>query len=188
MKLAKELDWDGYSLDGFGCWTTCYCPACKKAYKDETGLDIPFKETPEGPQPFSGVDGLEHPGFTKYVKWRMRRYSRFVHKWQKALKDMKSDFVAMPWSSGPGRWFIWTFAPNSEGSDHSNRLVDAPILELFWDFPPDQGEQPSAVIHGSLLSRPVGRAASLHAALSLHTRGSRTWWRRRWNAISASSP
>src|SRR5690606_28359879 len=37
VKLAQRLDWDGYNLDGWGCWTTCYCRFCREAYKQETG-------------------------------------------------------------------------------------------------------------------------------------------------------
>jgi beta-galactosidase GanA len=47
--------------------------------------------------------------------------------------------VAAPWTTGPGRWWHWMGAPAVEGSDAMHRVLDAPFLELLWDFPPDQG-------------------------------------------------
>ena len=62
-----------------------------------------------------------------------------MHKWTAALKAVKPDFVAAPWTTGPGRWWHWMGAPAAEGTDAVHRVLDAPFLELFWDFPPDQG-------------------------------------------------
>ena len=47
--------------------------------------------------------------------------------------------MAAPWTTGPGRWWHWMGAPAAEGTDAVHRVLDAPFLELFWDFPPDQG-------------------------------------------------
>src|SRR5436305_1394651 len=55
-----------------------------------------------------------------------------------ALKATKPDFVTAPWTTGPGRWWHWMAAPGAEGSDAMHRVLDAPFLELLWDFPPDQ--------------------------------------------------
>ena len=141
-KIAKRLDWDGYNLDGFGCWTTCYCPACRQSYRQDTGKEIPTRQVRTPGQ--SGVrllpaDDLNDPDFRMYLKWRLDRFTQYVARWQRAVKQVKPDFAALPWSSGPGRWWHWTFAPLAECSDAANRLLDAPFLELFWDFPPDQG-------------------------------------------------
>jgi hypothetical protein len=127
VALLKRLDWDGYNMDGFGCWTQCFCPHCRAAYRQDTGRDIP---------PDSNVN---HSAFRHYLKWRLQRYARFVQQWTAALKAVKPDFVAAPWSTGPGRWWHWMGAPAAEGSDLMHRALDAPFLELFWDFPPDQG-------------------------------------------------
>jgi len=31
VELLKRLDWDGYNMDGFGCWSQCFCPYCRAA-------------------------------------------------------------------------------------------------------------------------------------------------------------
>jgi len=127
VELVKRLDWDGYNLDGFGCWSHCFCPYCGAAYRQESGKEIPAA---------TNVNDAE---FRRYLKWRLGRYTRFVKKWTAALKAVKPDFVAAPWSTGPGRWWHWMGAPAAEGSDAMHRALDAPLLELLWDFPPDQG-------------------------------------------------
>jgi len=92
VMLLKTFDYDGYNLDGFGCWSQCYCPSCKRAYKADTSRDIPL-----------GAD-VNNPKWRHYVKWRLWRYTRFVQRWTAALKAVKPDFVAAPWTTGPGRW------------------------------------------------------------------------------------
>ncbi len=127
VELVKQLDWDGYNMDGFGCWAQCFCPACVGSYRKDTGKEIPVT---------GDVNSRE---FRHYLKWRLDRYTQFVYRWTAALKAVKPDFVAAPWSTGPGRWWHWMGAPAAEGSDAVHRVLDAPFLELFWDFPPDQG-------------------------------------------------
>jgi hypothetical protein len=127
VELVKRLDWDGYNMDGFGCWSHCFCPHCRSAYKTDTGKDIPVSSN------------VNDPEFRRYLKWRLDRYTHFVQKWTAALKAVKPDFVTAPWSTGPGRWWHWMGAPAAEGSDASHRVLDAPFLELMWDFPADQG-------------------------------------------------
>ena len=41
VELVKRLDWDGYNMDGFGCWSQCFCPSCAAAYRSDTGKEIP---------------------------------------------------------------------------------------------------------------------------------------------------
>lgn len=127
VELARVFDWDGYNLDGFGCWTICHCTFCKESYKQETGHDIPY------------ASDTNDPAFRRHLKWRLQKFSAWCAKWQAALKQVKPDFIAAPWSTGPGRWWHWSFAPLAESSDYANRVMDAPMVELFWDFPPDQG-------------------------------------------------
>jgi hypothetical protein len=126
VAMLKTFDFDGYNLDGFGCWSQCYCPTCKKTYKEDTGREIP-----------AGLN-VNNPEWRHYLKWRLWRYTQFVQRWTAALKAVKPDFVAAPWSTGPGRWWHWMGAPSAEGSDAMHRVLDAPMLELLWDFPPDQ--------------------------------------------------
>jgi len=127
VEIVKRLDWDGYNMDGFGCWTQCYCSYCRESYKTETGKDIPKDKN------------VNDPNFRHYLKWRLARYTQFIYKWTSAMKSVKSDFVCAPWTTGPGRWWHWMGAPFAEGTDALHRVLDAPFLELLWDFPPDQG-------------------------------------------------
>jgi len=127
VALLRTFDFDGYNLDGFGCWSQCYCPSCKRAYQEDAGREIPL-----------GAD-VNNPKWRHYVKWRLWRYTKFVQRFTAALKEVKPDFVAAPWTTGPGRWWHWMGAPAVEGSDAMHRVLDAPFLELLWDFPPDQG-------------------------------------------------
>jgi hypothetical protein len=127
VALVKRLDWDGYNMDGFGCWSHCFCPSCTAAYRTDTGREIPA----------SG--DVNNSAFRHYLKWRLDRYTHFVARWTAALKAVKPDFVTAPWTTGPGRWWHWMGAPAAEGTDAMHRVLDAPFLELFWDFPADQG-------------------------------------------------
>lgn len=127
VELVKLLDWDGYNMDGFGCWSHCFCPYCEASYKKDTGKPIPASNE------------INNSDFRHYLKWRLDRYTKFVGKWTTALKAVKPDFVTAPWSTGPGRWWHWMGAPAAEGSDAMHRELDAPFVELLWDFPPDQG-------------------------------------------------
>jgi hypothetical protein len=127
VELVKRLDWDGYNMDGFGCWSQCFCPSCTAAYHADTGREIP------------ATRDVNTSEYRHYLKWRLDRYTRFVQKWTVAMKAVKPDFVTSPWTTGPGRWWHWMGAPAAEGADAMHRVLDAPLLELFWDFPADQG-------------------------------------------------
>ena len=127
VAIARRLDWDGYNLDGFGCWTQCHCTFCRESYRADSGKDVP------------AASDLNDAEFRRYLKWRLKRFTSFVERWQREMKAFKPDFVAAPWSTGPGRWWHWSFAPFAECSDAAQRVLDAPMVELFWDFPPDQG-------------------------------------------------
>jgi len=133
VALAKGCGWDGQLLDGFGgTYTACYCDYCKKGYLKATGHGIPRLKTYPAPPDVSD------PEYRHFIKWRMAEYDRFVAKWMAALKQVKPDYIFTPWSTGPGRWWHWTYAPLVEHSETVNRIVDAPMLELFWDFPANQ--------------------------------------------------
>ena len=127
VEFIKRFDWDGYNMDGFGCWSQCFCPYCEAAYRKDSGKAIP------------ATGDVNKPEFRHYLKWRLDRYTHFVQKWTAAVKAVKPDFVTAPWTTGPGRWWHWMGAPAAEGTDAMHRVLDAPCLELLWDFPPDQG-------------------------------------------------
>ncbi len=125
--LAETFGWDGQNIDGFGTYTVCYCPHCREAYRRDTGAEIPVEED------------IKDSNYRRFLRWRLNVWGKFVHKWQKSLKELNPDFAFIPWSTGPGRWWHWAACPRVEGSELGNLMVDAPVLELFWDFPPDQG-------------------------------------------------
>ena len=66
VELVKRLDWDGYNLDGFGCWSHCFCPHCRAAYQQDEKREIPASNNVNDPQ------------FRHYLKWRLARFSHFV--------------------------------------------------------------------------------------------------------------
>ena len=41
VELVKRLDWDGYNMDGFGCWSQCFCPSCRASYQKRHGQGDP---------------------------------------------------------------------------------------------------------------------------------------------------
>ncbi len=124
--LAQTFGWDGQNIDGFGTYTLCFCPYCREAYRRDCGAEIPEQEE------------IKDANYRRYLRWRLNAWGEYVHKWQKSLKELNPNFAFIPWSSGPGRWWHWAACPRVEGSELGNLMVDAPVLELFWDFPPDQ--------------------------------------------------
>ena len=83
VELVKRLDWDGYNMDGFGCWSHCFCRYCRESYKADTGREIP-----------TSTD-VNDSKFRHYLKWRLDRYTHFVARWTSALKTVKPDFVTV---------------------------------------------------------------------------------------------
>ena len=47
-RIMEELGCDGQNIDGFGTSTFCYCPHCRKGFREDTGLEIPTKQTQKG--------------------------------------------------------------------------------------------------------------------------------------------
>ena len=127
IQMVKTWNWDGQNIDGFGFQSLDFNPYNVKAYRQACGSAMPTKADPDD------------PNYRRYLRWRMEQWDKFVYRWETALKKLKPEFAFTPWSSGPGRWLHWTALPRIEGSETENLLVDAPVLELFWDYPPDQG-------------------------------------------------
>jgi hypothetical protein len=148
VHFAKVFGFEGYNLDGFGTFALCYCRYCQDLYKKDTGEFLPANRN---------VGSL---ACRRFMRWKLNQWTDFVYRWQKAVKEISPEFAAIPWSTGPGRWLQWGFAGVAECSDAANRLLDAPLLELFWDFPPDLGNNllPSFVLRyyrGLTAERPV---------------------------------
>jgi hypothetical protein len=127
VKMVKAFGWDAENIDGFGTYVLCYCPYCKAAYRKACGGEVPPKED------------VTDSNYRRFVRWRLEGWGSFVQEWQMTLKELNPDFAFLPWSTGPGRWWHWTGLPNVEGSELGNLMLDAPVVELFWDWPPDQG-------------------------------------------------
>ncbi len=133
VRMARELGLDGQILDGFGgAYTACYCTHCRDGYRKATGKQIPALEMYPAPP------NVNDPEYRHYIKWRIDEYNKYVARWMKALKGVKPDYAFVPWTTGPGRSWHWHYAPLVEHGEDANRIVDAPMLELFWDFAPDQ--------------------------------------------------
>lgn len=148
--MLNAFGWDGQSIDGFGnnAFALCYCPHCKDKFRQATGGEVPLAIEPAD------------PNYRRYVTWRMREWGKFAQRWERALKKINPEFAFIPWSTGPGRWWHWLYLPQGEGSELGNLMIDAPMVELFWDFPPDQGSNllPSFTVRfhrGFCSERPV---------------------------------
>jgi hypothetical protein len=137
-QLVKQLDWDGASLDGFGSGTVCYCKFCQEAFENDMGKPIPRPPPVRTNAAATWAGDVGNPDFRRYLRWRLNRWTQYVYRLQQAVKAVKPEFALMPWSTAPGRAWSWSFAPIVEGSDAGNRLLDAPTVEMFWDFAPDQ--------------------------------------------------
>ena len=127
IEIMKATGWDGQNIDGFHTYVLCYCPACKAAYKKDANADIPPGTDPQSSE------------YRRFLRWRLEQWGKFVRHWSAELKKVNPEFAFTPWSTGPGRWWHWAGFPNAEGSELGNLMTDAPVLELFWDFPPNQG-------------------------------------------------
>jgi len=79
VELTKQLGWDGYTLDGWGCWTRCYCPYCRESYRQDNGREIPFRKSQNG-RPLPPVEMLEDVEFRREIKWRLNRFMQFVYR------------------------------------------------------------------------------------------------------------
>ncbi len=118
VAMLKTFDFDGYNLDGFGCWSQCYCPSCRESYQQDTGGKEMGSEIPQG------LD-VNTSKWRHYVKWRLWRYTQFVQRWTAALKEVKPDFVAAPWTTGPGRWWHWMGAPAKDSAADDERRMES---------------------------------------------------------------
>ena len=149
VELVKRLDWDGYNMDGFGCWAQCFCPSCTEAYKADTGKEIP------------ATGDVNNSDFRHYLKWRLDRYTRFVYKWTAALKAVKSDFVAAPWTTGPGRGGTGWAHPRPRGLTRCIACSTRPSSSYSGIFPRTKGatsclHSPAATTAGSPATGPPG--------------------------------
>lgn len=93
--FAEVFALDGLSLDGFGCWSTCYCAACRAAYSADTGLAIPYSAPQWGAR----------RGF------RPRR--RLTNRVRPTATTSSGGSTAMPSSSSAGRGPFARSTPSS---------------------------------------------------------------------------
>ena len=143
VALLKTFDYDGYNLDGFGCWSQCYCPACKQSYKEDTGGEIPV-----------GTD-MNNSAWRHYVKWRLWRYTAFVLRWTAALKAVKPDFVRRRGRLGRAAGALDGGRPLKEAMRCTASWTRR-FSNCFGIFRPIRGAV-CPIFHASLLPRSDGR-------------------------------
>jgi hypothetical protein len=91
-ELIRDYDLDGYSFDGNYHPPICHCPACRKAFRDEAGAEIPAK-----------ID-LDDLAYRKYLDWRGRKLEDHYRRMQARIKSAKPDAVLMSWTTNAGRY------------------------------------------------------------------------------------
>jgi len=124
VDLVKNYDIDGFSSDGFSPDKLCYCDSCRKLYKKDTGRELPQR-----------VD-INDPEYRKYIPWRDKKFNEYAQRLQESLKSVRKDIAFFPWFWGQCRWHDFPFR-HCSGS--MNLLVDVPMLEMFWNWGQDQG-------------------------------------------------
>ncbi len=157
VALLKTFDFDGYNLDGFGCWSQCYCPACKRAYQEDAGCEIPL-----------GAD-VNNPKWRHYVKWRLWRYTKFVQRWTAALKEVKPDFVAAPWSNGARSLVALDGRSSGRGERRDAPRPGRAVPGIALGFSAGSREQSAPCVHRALLPRPDGRPPCLDSPVPMRT-------------------
>jgi len=124
VDLVKNYEIDGIASDGFCPDKICYCDSCRKLYKEDTGRELPK------------LANINAPEYRKYIPWRDKKFNEYTLRLQKALKSVRKDIALFPWFWGQCRFHDFEWRQNS-GS--MNLLVDVPMLEMFWNWGQDQG-------------------------------------------------
>ncbi len=79
-ELNSRYDACGFWIDNLAWWNSiCYCPSCRRLYKDETGEDIP-----------RAVDWND-PHFLRFAEWRERSLANFAQAITDTIKKRTPD-------------------------------------------------------------------------------------------------
>ena len=120
MELLADYRLDGYSFDGNCHPSLCFCPACKSAYRNDRGLDLPKK---------ADLDDL---GYRSYLVWRGEQLEDHYRRMQTRLKAANPDAVLMSWTVNAGRYGHLLTSPRAMPT-RLNLLFDLPMQEWWLD-------------------------------------------------------
>ncbi|MEX2187421.1 MAG: alpha-amylase family protein [Pirellulales bacterium] len=123
-ELMEDYGFEGYSFDGNYHPPICYCPACRKAYRDERheerSRDLP-----------AAID-LDNIAYREYLVWRGEKLEDHYRRLQKRLKGIRPDAAVMTWSTNAGRYGHFLTSPRVM-STRMNLLIDLPMQEWWLD-------------------------------------------------------
>jgi hypothetical protein len=145
-ELIRDYDLDGYSFDGNYHPPICYCPACRKAYRDAAGFEIPAKIN------------LDDLAYRKYLDWRGRKLEDHYRRTQARIKSAKPDAVLMSWTTNAGRYGHLLTSPRVMTA-RTNRLFDLPMQE-WWLDESNQGASVAPAFGAAYLRGLVGGGPS----------------------------
>jgi hypothetical protein len=119
-ELLTDYRFAGYSFDGNYHPPLCHCPACRAAYRDDAGLDVPAR-----------ID-LDDVAYRHYLVWRGERLEDHYRRIQAAIKGVDPEAVVMTWTTNAGRYGHLLTSPRVM-STRMNLLIDLPMQEWWLD-------------------------------------------------------
>ncbi len=120
VELVQDYRLDGYSFDGNYHAPLCYCPACKAAFKAETGGAIPPR-----------ID-LDDVAYRRYLVWRGGKLEAHYRRMQTRLKAADPGCAVISWTANGGRFGHFLTSPRVM-SARMNLLFDMPMQEWWLD-------------------------------------------------------
>lgn len=119
-ELMEDYGFEAYSFDGNYHPPICYCPACRKAYRDERQRDLPAK-----------ID-LDQVEYREYLVWRGEKLEDHYRRLQQRIKSIHPDKAVMTWTTNAGRYGHFLTSPRVM-SARMNLLIDLPMQEWWLD-------------------------------------------------------
>jgi hypothetical protein len=119
-EMVADYHLDGFSFDGNYHPAICYCPACKKAYRNNRKRDLPAR---------ADLDQVE---YREYLLWRGERLEDHYRRLQRRIKEADTDAVLMSWTVNAGRYGHFLHSPRAMPT-RMNRLFDLPMQEWWMD-------------------------------------------------------
>jgi hypothetical protein len=119
-ELVESHQLDGFSFDGNYHPAMCYCLACKAAYRQDKGRDLPAQVN------------LEDIGYREYLIWRGERLEDHYRRLQQRIKGANADAVLMSWTVNAGRYGHFLHSPRAMPT-RLNLLFDLPMQEWWLD-------------------------------------------------------
>ena len=145
-ELIRDYDLDGYSFDGNYHPPICYCPACRKAYRDGVERGVAGEDRTSTTSPIASTStGAAGSSKTTIAGCRQR------------LKATKPDAVLMSWTTNAGRYGHFLTSPRVMPT-RTNRLFDLPMQE-WWLDETNQGASVAPAFGAAYLRGLVGGAA-----------------------------